>query len=305
MSKTMREQLAPLAKQNWKPAELPVNPNGWIKDGLDHINISRASKIQLGKALNLDYSRDWEHEILGPFRSLNSLWFFVRAEKHNDAIRSMIGNELRFFVDRECGGFGEDVPNFRNIILDSMYRRVLKNNDICRDLRNSTLPFDSYRENQVGVRIRFENIRWVVMGYEEIRQALKEERKPDFSWITGQNFEDELELYNPFLKKIIREVSEEEIESLAKEKQEKEIRERKAAKRERIKQRKAQERKDREAQKDLSSQIQDIDGVVPPDEIIETEDDEIDIAQKDDADSSVEKVPTETNEVAVEDKVVE
>ena len=216
--KSMRDQLKsikPVVTQStMNDSGLPFTANAWLKDGVDHINIARFAKTMLGKVLNLDYVRSWDHPVLGPFRSLNSLWFFLRARNRTDAIRNMTGGELRNFVDERCGGFGDHLPNFRGMILDSMYRRAKSCNEIQNEIIRSVLPFDSYRENEAGIRIRFEHSSWITAGYEEIRNALKEQREPDFGKTAGFIEGDANDVYRPFLNQLVRKASPEEIEEL-------------------------------------------------------------------------------------------
>lgn len=194
-----------------KIGNLPDSANAWVKDGLDHINIARQSATNIGKTLNLDYIRNWEHSVLGPFRCINSLWYFLRAKHRTDAIRSLAGPELRRFVDTRCDGFGGHLPNFRIMILDSMYKRVKSCHDIAAEIVRTVLPFDSYRENESGIRIRFEHTPWIAAGYEEIRSALKENRAPDFTDIAGRIEGEMADIYKPILKQLVREPTEAEI----------------------------------------------------------------------------------------------
>ena len=245
MSKTFQDQL-----KNFKPATiatvvgttLPFSANAWVKDGVDHINVSRRSASQLGKALNLDYVRNWEHRVLGPFRSLNSLWFFLRAKERSDQIRSIVGASLRSFVDDECGGFGEHLPNFRPMILDSMYLRILDCQEIKAQMIKSVLPFDSYRENESGIRIRYDSTRWIIDGYEEIRRALKEGVEPNFTKIVGKIEGKREDLYQPILKLLVHEPTPEEIEELLKKKEAEERRQQKMFNKKQQKQKQQQPR---------------------------------------------------------------
>lgn len=270
MSKTFQEQL-----KNFKPATiatvagvtLPFSANSWVKDGVDHINVSRRGASQLGKALNLDYVRNWEHKVLGPFRSLNSLWFFLRAKNRSDKIRAIVGTGLRTFVDSECGGFGEHLPNFRAMILDSMYLRILDCPEIKAQMIKSVLPFDSYRENESGIRIRYDSTRWIIDGYEIIRKALKEDIEPDFSKIIGKTEVSAEELYLPILKQLIREPSPEEIEELLKKKEAEERRQQKMFNKKQKQQKPKQDTQQAQAQEPAVEatqlSIQDIDTVHP------------------------------------------
>lgn len=235
---------------------LPDSANHWVKDGVDHINIARQAMTSLGKTLNLDYVRNWEHSVLGPFRSLNSLWYFLRAANRSDTIRTLSGGELRRFVDSRCGGFGGHLPNFRIMILDSMYKRIQACSEISAEMIRTVLPFDSYRENESGIRIRFEHTPWIVAGYEEIRSALKEMREPDFTSIAGRIDGDLADIYKPILKQLVHEHSPEEIQELL---QKKKIEERRQKKQNAINQQKRQEQEKPITVQSVMSGIQNID----------------------------------------------
>lgn len=196
-SKNLRDQLGPV-KQAVLKTNVPANPGSWLKDAVDHINISRYSESPVGRALNLDNVRHWNHPVLGPFRSLNTLWFFLKAKYKTDAIRSLSGHELKNFVAKRCGGQVGRVPNFRAIILHSAYLRLKACPDILAEFVKSTLPFDCYRTMESGVRVRFEHSMWFAGGHEEIRAALKENREPNFNHL----IDSVGELYDGVLKEL-------------------------------------------------------------------------------------------------------
>jgi len=187
---TYREQLRDVVPSILH-SRAPVNANQWAADGVDHINISRYSVTHLGKILNLDHPQFWEHPKLGGFRSLNSLWFFLRAKYKLDEIRNLTGYQLKTFVDQKCGGFSMSIPNFRAVILDSAYVRVKSCKGMAKELADSDLPFDCYRVMpDGGLRTRFEHSLWYSGGYEEIRAALQEGRDPDFSTTMEHHVDD-------------------------------------------------------------------------------------------------------------------
>lgn len=185
-----------------RSSQVAANVNRLGDDGVDHINLFRDGKTDVGRLLCLDHVRSWEHEILGPFRSLNTLMYFLRAKHRTDLIRTMVGSELHSFVQTRCGGFGDRIPYFREIILDSIWRRVKVFNDLSAALTKSTLPFDCYRENEVGLRFRFGHSPWLILGYEEIRRALKEGREPNFRRIADYRPAD-VGLYDPILEELM------------------------------------------------------------------------------------------------------
>lgn len=195
--KDQLEQLLP----NLHKTKMPANASAWLKDGVDHINITRGSDSKLGQMLSLDYARHWNHPILGPFQSLNTLWFFLRAKHKTDAIRDMHGNALKSFIERRCGGTAGFIANFRAVMMDSAYQRIKSCPEIAKALFESTLPFDCYRTiPESGIRIRFKHSLWFVGGYEEIRKALQEGRDPDFKLLMDNPKDAKETLYNGAVK---------------------------------------------------------------------------------------------------------
>lgn len=197
--KTPREQLMTVrsALVGGLQPRIPTNASSWEADGVDHINISRYGKTPLGKMLDMDHIRNFEHPLLGPFKTMNSLWFFLRARQPNDHIRVLNNPELRGFVFNSCGGVKSGVPNFRAVVMHAAYLRIKAFKDITRLMIESELPFDSYKTLQSGIRVRFEHTLWVVNAFEEIRKALKEEREPNFSHLMDRDAED---IYSGVLK---------------------------------------------------------------------------------------------------------
>ena len=197
--KTPREQLMAVrsALVGGLQPRIPTNASSWEADGVDHINISRYGKTPLGKMLDMDHIRNFEHPLLGPFKTMNSLWFFLRARQPNDHIRVLNNPELRGFVFNSCGGVKSGVPNFRAVVMHAAYLRIKAFKDITRLMIESELPFDSYKTLQSGIRVRFEHTLWVVNAFEEIRKALKEEREPNFSHLMDRDAQD---IYSGVLK---------------------------------------------------------------------------------------------------------
>ena len=201
--KSPREQLLDVrsALVGGQKPRIPTNASSWEADGVDHINISRYGKTPLGKMLDMDHIRNFEHPLLGPFKTMNSLWFFLRARQPNDHIRVLNNPELRGFVFNSCGGVKSGVPNFRAVVMHAAYLRIKAFKDITRLMIESELPFDSYKTLQSGIRVRFEHTLWVVNAFEEIRKALKEDREPNFAHLMDRDAQDiysgVLQMLNP------------------------------------------------------------------------------------------------------------
>ena len=191
----------------------PSNPNSWKGEGEDHINVSRYAKTKLGRLLDLDYPSNYDHPALGPFLSLNSLWFFLRAREKDDRIRTLTGREMKKYISDNCGGMIPYVTNFRAVIAHSAYLRIKSVPGLAKELYESTLPFDCYRTLVSGLRVRFDHSLWFTGALEEIRKALVEGRNPDFEHLLDDKSQG---VYTATLKMLLPTIQDEEAEELSK-----------------------------------------------------------------------------------------
>lgn len=184
-SKSFKDKLKdirPRVQRRSLNEKLPSHPGFWRKDGEDHINVAVRAETPLGRSLSLDHKRLWTHDILGQFRSLNSVWYFLLAVNRSDAIRHMTEGRLKESIKRN-GGTGRPPKNFRAIMADAIYQYTLQYDFVKNKIKNTDLPFDWYRTIDSGVRVRFRDTEWLTAAYEEIRAALKASRQPDFTFL--------------------------------------------------------------------------------------------------------------------------
>ena len=102
-------------------SRIPESPAHWESDGVDHICIDRKAATELGRALSTGTDINWSHPVLGFFRSLDNLWYFLSVGKPHDALRRMQRREAIEFARNECGGLAY-YPNIEAVFLDSIYR---------------------------------------------------------------------------------------------------------------------------------------------------------------------------------------
>lgn len=165
-------------------SHLPASPGEWKGEGVDHVCIDRKSTSSLGRVLSTAFESNWTHPVLGYFRSMENLWLFLSVATPHDSLRSMFRKEARQFAINKLGGLSY-YPNTEAMLLDSIYRMVKSRRNTVEELRKSKLPFDIYYVNPAGIRVRNHTYLWMLGGYEEIRNAIKEDREPDFTpWIT-------------------------------------------------------------------------------------------------------------------------
>ena len=165
-------------------SRIPESPAHWESDGVDHICIDRKAATELGRALSTGTDINWSHPVLGFFRSLDNLWYFLSVGKPHDALRRLQRREAIEFARSECGGLA-DYPNIEAVFLDSIYRYLKSKKHLVEKLTTCDLPFDIYYTNLGGIRSRRVTNLWMIDGYYEIQAALRENREPDLKpWVT-------------------------------------------------------------------------------------------------------------------------
>ena len=165
-------------------SRIPESPAHWESDGVDHICIDRKAATELGRALSTGTDINWSHPVLGFFRSLDNLWYFLSVGKPHDALRRMQRREAIEFARNECGGLAY-YPNIEAVFLDSIYRYLKSKKHLVERMTTCDLPFDIYYTNLGGIRSRRVTNLWMIDGYYEIQAALRENREPDLKrWVT-------------------------------------------------------------------------------------------------------------------------
>lgn len=163
--------------------DLNLKPLHLLKDdGEDHINIWSPAQTDLGKLLSFDcYSASFRHKLFDKFSSINCFWVWITSEIRDDRVRFMNAVNLK--------NFGKTlnktrVKNFKAIMMDTVYQRIKAYPVIESLMIESELPFDVYYINNTnGNKIRPNFFPWLLAGTEEIRNALKENREPDFTFL--------------------------------------------------------------------------------------------------------------------------
>jgi len=179
--KNLRDQLTEIKAHTYR---FPANPNMRKEEGVDHINLYWNSQHELGRFLSLSEQGYFSTPVLGSFKSLSTVIQFLGAEKRDDRIRRLGGNQLRNYVKHHCGGFNRArIPNGRAVLMHTAYLRLIQNKKMFKLFKECELAFDSYHVIESGLRIREDDAVWLSKGYEEIRQAVKENREPDFQFL--------------------------------------------------------------------------------------------------------------------------
>lgn len=151
-------------------------------DGMDHINIWEKGSTELGVALSHMADLPFTHEVYGKFRSIEGFWHYIRSINRDDRTRMMAGYKAKKFGDTLES---QRVDDFKAIIMDANWQKIKQYPPIVDEIKNSTLPFDIYYlfNNDENVRIRPASAFWLLDGFNVIRDAIKEGKVPDFTFL--------------------------------------------------------------------------------------------------------------------------
>lgn len=146
--------------------------NNLKEEGVDHINVSPLSKLTIGRILDPQYPLPVNYPHVGRFRSVLSLWYWVRCRDHNDSPRHLVGRALKA-LSKELDLV--KVNNFNEIIGFSTVLKIYQNQKDERVKRAidelSKLPPDarviSYITLKSGIRTSTSYSGVVVPGAQE------------------------------------------------------------------------------------------------------------------------------------------
>ena len=175
----------------------PVMPSlsRFVKDGEDHINIWERGETELGKFLAHGTNAPFKHPVFGMFSNIECFWLYIRSEERDDRIRVLNSLSAKKFSENFTL---LHVPNFYAVIMDANWHKVQQHPNKLELLKNNTLPLEMYYlyKNNPGVKIRPVFASWVLQGFEEIKNALKENRDPNFKFLMKEPTDD---LYTPLI----------------------------------------------------------------------------------------------------------
>ncbi len=202
MSKTIAEQLSgSIIKNTRDKFKTDV-------DGINHINIYNEGATELGTLLSLETKLRFVHPVLGPFSHMTGYWTYVKSNSHRNAYR-VKDPKTCLFLARRDNDINQQVTNFKAIIVAGLYYKVLASKELKEMLAESTLPFEMYyvkKENEVNpvtgreiiydVKVKHKYAAWILPGFTEVRNAIREDRKPDYSSFIDH---PEIPLYKDFV----------------------------------------------------------------------------------------------------------
>ena len=164
------------------PSKVMASPMDIGEDGVTHINIWDHGKTEIGKLLSHSSELSFKHDVFFNFRTMDCFWHYIRSQERDDHIRDMSPRALKEFSKKLTP---VRVVNFRAIIMDANYQKVMQYPVLVSAMMESTVPFECYYTHlNSDVRIRPPFASWIMRGFEEIRKAIKFNREPDWGFIT-------------------------------------------------------------------------------------------------------------------------
>lgn len=150
-------------------------------DGVTHINVDfHTAKTELGRMLSHANDSSFNHPAYGPFRSMEGFWSWARTGMKHDHFRYNPPAECRAWVRNnrhEC----VTLPDFRYIVIEANYHRVMSNAKLTELMRQSIEKFDMYylrKPNTVDgddhkIITRPAPSEWLIVGFEYIRECIQ------------------------------------------------------------------------------------------------------------------------------------
>ena len=172
------------------------------EDGVDHINIWEYAQTELGKCLSHDVAIGFIHPVVGRFKSIVGFFNYIRSEERDDRLRQLSSKVANTHFKKLTP---VKVPGFKALVMDANWLKVQQNPALKAALMESTLPFDCWYtyKRKDGVRQRPAIAFWIVPGFTEIRNALLENREPNWGKIhlLGKGIKDLYAPIRPVYKK--------------------------------------------------------------------------------------------------------
>lgn len=187
---TLADQVRLLAPQvKTRQAQLP-RTSDIGRDGVHHINVWEEGETILGRALSHMAKLPFTHSTLGPFESIEGLWYYVQAETPDETLRTKSGFQA-LSAGRKVKT--RPVADFRIIIANANWEKVNAYPDIMQMVMDCNLHFEKYyykvepataHKAEQQSRQRTVNSPWIIGMFDEIRYALINNKQPDFDFLS-------------------------------------------------------------------------------------------------------------------------
>ena len=179
-------------------------PNSFKKEGEDHININLQSNTTIGLLLTPEYIKVINYPHLGKFSSVLSLWYWVRSQNKDDRIRRMVGNELKSYAEKNKL-YKNYVSNFKAIMAKATWIKVKAYPSIIEEIRKlgpDIKLLSYYVVKSSEVRITTKYAEFIISVGNEIIDAVKNDREPNFDFLIDTPEESDMDYTGGILKTI-------------------------------------------------------------------------------------------------------
>lgn len=162
----------------------------WVRDGVDHINVSVHGKTEAGFRLSFASKNIVRHPLLGGFASLQNMlmWSIVRYHPDADSIRWVSGTQRIPVYNRlvnECNEIGclQAAPINKVAIAAAHIMEVLRSDkELMKEFKRIDIPYDSYLVSPSGLRYRddYTAPSWYLNTLDVIQKHIAIDRKQGF-----------------------------------------------------------------------------------------------------------------------------
>lgn len=170
-----------------RPVAVPKAKKQKEGDGYDYINICISGKTELGQMLAPFYNSAFKHPYFGPFNCMEGFWHYVKTEEKDDRLRALSGSDARKLGKKLTRHY---IKNFHEVINAANFFKIEQNEKLKKLFIESELPFEYYYLFGEGqVQIRPTGWQWMIQGFTEIREMMKEGRRPadiDYSQLSNK-----------------------------------------------------------------------------------------------------------------------
>ena len=175
-------------------------PNSLKEEGVDHINISIASRFPACKMLDPRYNSKIQYPHIGNFNSVLGLLYWLRSPEHNDELRLLSSYKLWGFIKKKNIKLGK-ISNHSAIFATATWIKLKNNPSIIKAIKDlPDLEIVSYNIMKgTNLRIPTPMAKELIAISRELIAAIKEDREPDiFKFVNSLNH-----VQNDFLTGII------------------------------------------------------------------------------------------------------
>lgn len=181
------------------------SPNNYGDEGEDHLNINIHAKTQLGKVLDPNYIKVINYPHIGKFSSVKSLWHWLHSDTREDKIRKLVGSGLTNYV-KEQKLYGKTIPNFKAIIGHATWIKLQQYPECLEEIKalsseKAILSYYVHSKNRLRVVNSYASV--MINITIEIRNALLENREPNFNKFADRNQSTQLFFLHPYLSQYL------------------------------------------------------------------------------------------------------